>query len=97
MSHTPGPWTTGRGMFEAIMAADDSLVCRLSTVDYRTGKQINRSSGEDLANARLIAAAPRMLEALELLYQAEINDDGVHAALAFSEMVIAEARGEVTP
>lgn len=99
MTHTPGPWTTGRGMFDAILAADDSLVCRLSTVDYRTGKQINRSNHEDLANARLIAAAPRLLEALRGLVKA-VEADGdlmssvVSSLIVFAEVVIVEALGQ---
>lgn len=84
-THTKGPWATGQGMFDAILAHDDSLICRLSSVDYRTGQQLNRSNGEDLANARLIAAAPELLEALLTLTGVEELTDQIweiaHAAI----------------
>jgi hypothetical protein len=56
--HTPGPWT--------IQAADDIT----TTVDIRGARgllvaEVSDSSTEDVANARLIAAAPELLWELQ--------------------------------
>lgn len=56
--HTPGPWTLSRWK---IIGADNSIVATIVPWD---------SSGvrrEDLENAKLIEAAPRMYEALRKL------------------------------
>ena len=96
--HSPGPWTTGQGMPDAIIAADGSLVCRLSSVDYRTGKQIKRSTAEDLANARVIAAALDLLEACKRYvrqYRASHGDEikGETPRIIFAAVVKAEQDG----
>ena len=63
------PWTPGPWVFYAPDSWSDGLgYVRPATAD---GREIahhgdsNRSSAENLANARLIAAAPEMAEALE--------------------------------
>ena len=61
--HTPGPWRTGAGACHTVYG---HAVGRPRTSDpvvancYSTGD----NSKEDAANARLIAAAPDLLEAL---------------------------------
>lgn len=56
--HTPGPWTTwGKADPSQIIASKDGFVAQ--TV-----------GGNDEANARLIAAAPELLEALEVAEKA---------------------------
>lgn len=73
-AHTPGPWTRtvckNEGYVSVISGADDSGVCEVH--------------GE--ANARLIAAAPTMLEALQQAAFAIPTDHGafetVRAAIA---------------
>jgi len=51
MKHTPGPWTNSGGTIES---ADGWHVA-----------SVHGNGGDQLANARLIAAAPEMLELLE--------------------------------
>ena len=83
--HTPGPWKTGTGAF-----ADQVFV------DDQTGEQGN-DWGENLicetagseANARLIAAAPDLLEALK----ACLADDFL-AGEVYEQAVNAIARAE---
>ena len=61
--HTPGEWTLGKGLFTVREAADSSFsgfICRT-----RIAGEPHRTDGEDHANARLIAAAPDLLAALE--------------------------------
>lgn len=83
MSHTPGTWEHGddysiytRGRKEGDL--------RIATVSMTLDDQ-------DLANARLIAAAPDMLEALEFVAEDAVMKVKLarHVALA-----IAKARGE---
>jgi hypothetical protein len=59
--HTPGPWTINGGRIEATDAGTSAAV-----VVARVGL-INDQSHEDTANARLIAAAPELLKALEAI------------------------------
>lgn len=57
MKHTPGPWTaTERGEF--VNAPNGRDICHIYG---------QRTLGEDKANARLIAAAPDLLAALQAL------------------------------
>ena len=55
MSHTPGPWKVDRPYIRGAGRAIASL-------------EPGRNEGEDAANARLIAAAPELYEALEAAY-----------------------------
>jgi hypothetical protein len=72
MSHTPGPWFAHdfSGLNEGdVEASDFSVSC--TTPDHITvaivGKGLRNKKDEWEANARLIAAAPELLEALEEL------------------------------
>lgn len=59
--HTPGPWTLGKGTVR-VRTESKTLICEC----YTTGNAIRFPSKEQReANARLISAAPEMLEALE--------------------------------
>lgn len=64
MKHTPGPWAmpdSGQGRISKVKANGgwDGLIATADCGDYA------RSRSEGLANARLIAAAPELLEALQ--------------------------------
>ena len=97
--HTPGPWiaepeeaSEHRGI--AICAADAILATILPEDD-------READAEDWANARLIAAAPDLLAALEAVwggrYNAGENGCMVHLTLKMCETIpaiIAKARGE---
>jgi hypothetical protein len=62
--HTPGPWRVGNSFMESgVFSADGKTIVALthgSARYYRRQEQI----AEQDANARLIAAAPELLEAL---------------------------------
>lgn len=70
MKHTPGPWQ-----------AVKNGVCQ-SAVQASNGTWITHDAGEELscneaeANARLIAAAPELLEALQAMLNADLYADG---------------------
>lgn len=85
--HTPGPWNVlppksdiHHGGYVGV--PDDDYAYGVNEVAYVTPQS---SSGTHEANARLIAAAPEMLEALEGVAK-NINPDDwferVHAAIA---------------
>ena len=73
--HTPGPWVVdGEGITIGTVCTHESGVCQEITVpSVSVFKEI--SSPEAVANARLIAAAPEMLEVLDLIVR--IIEDGV--------------------
>jgi len=65
--HTPGPW----------MAAEMGVIANGLTThgNFYVCSLIDPNNEEDKANARLIAAAPDMLEALKLAYGRIKHDD----------------------
>lgn len=64
--HTPGPWTWGDN-FNGLYGAEHESV--LSYADYE-GMWLSFNDGHD-ANARLIASAPELLEALVAIVRAD--------------------------
>ena len=83
--HTPGPWHVIEACYEAYRGSHS-----IDSVDVRVAK-VARNGVDDVegeANARLIAAAPDLLEALYLLVVdvrvAEVDKDG---GMRFSERI----------
>ena len=88
---TPGPWTTKKidtGTYDVCRCGNDGLrtrVCRLHA------SQIEPEHGGTIeANAKLIAAAPNLLAALERLAHPMADDED----LAYAREVIAKAKGQ---
>lgn len=79
MSHTPGPWQ----QYGAEIAAGPDMVAEVNLLNKRIAHQIN-------ANAKLIAAAPDLLEALERSRGQWIHSVNAERCLA----AIAKAKGE---
>lgn len=79
---TPGPWRTTA----TNVRAGDALIC------YATNHHANAETPEHekLANARLIAAAPDLLLALERLVHPMADDED----LSYARDCIANARGK---
>ena len=89
--HTPGPWHVIEACYEAYRGSHS-----IGSVDVRVAKvarngviaAVLRDDVEGEANARLIAAAPDLLEALYLLVVdvrvAEVDKDG---GMRFSERI----------
>lgn len=77
--HAPGPWeyndpaifSQGHGRFSetAVYAPGNAFPWRMAEIQ-------GPDTATEIATARLIAAAPDMLNALELAEQAEIETDG---------------------
>jgi len=70
-TYTPGPWSYGGKFTRAIFANDGVEVCKLHTRPL----PFPSDEAEWLANARLIAAAPELLEALKLIEKAFAEGD----------------------
>lgn len=91
--HTPGAWEVISGHnFITIVAADNKppVVCRI-----KNEVTPQKLTGEDHANARLIAAAPDLLEALEKLARLGNGDQyGNSEGNMIARAAIAKATGE---
>ncbi len=63
--HTPGPWASGRAI-----PADDTVsrIVRAGVDHIAVVMDLDGAAQEAVDNARLIAAAPDMLAALQLIY-----------------------------
>ena len=81
--HTPGPWAVESFTDSYEVAVEESLV---------TIAAVRRFSGRERANARLIAAAPELLEACRWVEQAQRDGDYMTAFRAVSA-AIAKAEG----
>ncbi len=66
--HTPGPWkaTVGKGMCATVITCEQGLICELGGGDCVE------------PNARLIAAAPDLLEACEGLLEVKMDCSTFH-------------------
>ena len=83
-THTGGPWRVGKHD-ETLGIYDMAENYRLATIEEWRGEH----EGESEANARLIAAAPDMLDALRRLTHPMASDEDLENALA----VIAKVEG----
>ena len=85
--HTPGPWEWDKSMGTWVKM-DGRVGARIIGI----GKYPEVSDSEVHANARLIAAAPEMLEALELMRDARIPEEYAEA-IDKARTAIAKAKG----
>jgi hypothetical protein len=95
-AHTPGPWNCNRSS-----ASGYDIVCsENSPTDVCVISRRDKTTGEIDANARLIAAAPELLAALETAYMALIGylpahrNDVTDAAIGAARAAITKATGE---
>lgn len=73
--HTPGPWTTGNGAWASRVMAPSRYEAKPTDIGQFSGN----GREEDEANAKLAAAAPELLEALEGVepyLEEDPDDDG---------------------
>lgn len=93
VTHTPGPWNVGTGwIYEGEVAKGAREICRF---DYPTYTDTKSLWDETDANARLMSAAPDLLEALVLLEEwAHLWTDEDHHHLVLARKAIAKATGE---
>jgi len=108
MQHTKGPWTVGmRNGHNAsmIFANDDNeAVCSVYDIALHTPlEDLKERDAKGLANARLIADAPDLLEALQnmmglfdnAVYRRKLAEDTLYSeSIATARAAIAKAIGE---
>ncbi|PUA41463.1 hypothetical protein C5U62_32030 [Pseudomonas protegens] len=100
--HTPGPWHLSEKSPEMVMRRYDFLPESegfvIGVVKSTDDTILSPSKEEAIANARLIATAPDLLESLSnLVGLARLGAAHLgkyHAALDHAEAIIAKARGE---
>lgn len=68
VEYTPGPWNAEFGEAVYVLDRERDRVC---TINWLRGSFNRRPDKEGEANARLIAAAPKLLKALQDLVEAK--------------------------
>lgn len=102
--HTPAPWEAGRPDMATIVEGFESkyIYSGNNVVAISYGMSIPKWD-EVMANARLIAAAPELLEALEIITQraqgclpatSNLEDHPLWQAIINANKAIQKARGE---
>lgn len=94
--HTPGPWVADFGEAFHIRPSEGGTLAQVTFLKGRGGLGGRRNADECAANARLIAAAPDLLEALEL-WRDRISgptEMSMQTLLHMTDAAIAKARGE---
>ena len=91
--HTPGPWEQVADSIKSRKA--DCVVVRLPAQTDRVGDESPEQLERWNADARLIAAAPELLEALENLLKVHEGEGGTqYNAADIARSAIAKAKGE---
>lgn len=91
-AHTPGPWT----LFHH--EASGTRYIDAGTVQMQITRTSDAGASQMDANARLIAAAPELLDALVALYAvARVDRNESYSAIANAAAVIAKATGAAAP
>ena len=94
--HTPGPWAIGdenNECCQVIIGDKHNLVASLDRLDCNTGKIVIERE-EMLANARLFAAAPELLAALEVAVEYFDRNEIDCIAHDDAKAAIKKAKGE---
>lgn len=98
--HTPGPWNNYQGDdIYCVYAESGKKICSIEPVDIVGWNAVHREEAD--ANEALIAAAPELLEALELvndclvkcLTGGEVSAKLAGKAIQQAALVIEKARG----
>ena len=99
--HTPGPWETDRNNVHLTQIATIHQCLNNDWVEVWSPNALGASEEEMEANARLIAAAPDLLAALESIasmydYEAACGDlaSRLYEATCLARAAIAKATGE---
>jgi hypothetical protein len=89
--HTPGPWAVNPMNAQVDEFGGQGMPLPVCHMLWPTDK---RKEAETMANARLIAAAPDLLEALErILADGDVRDILGKADMSKARSAIAKARG----
>ena len=92
--HTPGPWTVSNGhLIRVNHGGAGECICGV----HRIGKYRGAGDTVPLANARLIASAPDMLDALRTIAKEQSAPTAIEAAdlfQAIARLAVIKATGE---
>jgi hypothetical protein len=91
--HTPGPWKEDAWVGTDPYDDPDGPFVEVGNVRWSPNKVDVPAAIEQTANARLIAAAPELLEACEGLLNA-LPSATTHPAIKAARAAIAKAKGE---
>ena len=92
-THTPAPWGIHKQASMVVVGSKGFAVASCGGYSYN-GTDTEELQGELLANARLIAAAPELLEALQNMLDYYGSASANVEALTKSRAAIAKATGE---
>jgi hypothetical protein len=94
--HTPGPWRVDPDHFRDVQTTDGAIEICLAEGGEPYGKNLFSVPPieEAHANARLIAAAPDLLEALKAILEDMDSEHGTDYDYAKARAAIAKATGE---
>lgn len=103
MSHTPAPWRASCGKAYTLVTRDSQgkddrtgnvLICRIAGPEDSELRPFNADRWE--ADARLIAAAPDLLEALERMtgFMEELDMNMAHNVIEQARAAIAKAKAK---
>lgn len=88
--HTPGPWEVKQFGGPQISGPEGYAICTMWGA-----LSVDELAGQDAANARLIAAAPELLGALDRAVQRLEGDWAATEEVDMARAALAKARGEV--
>ena len=93
--HTPGPWKAKKWVGTDPYDDPDRPFVEVGNVHWSPKNWKPAAAIKQTANARLIAAAPELLEALENLLKVHEGEGGTqHNAADIARAAIAKAKGE---
>jgi hypothetical protein len=94
--HTPGPWATTEAVTTREVDGYETTACAVNRADVGQAiALVYAGFGDGPANARLIAAAPELLEALKDLFTvAQANGWAEDARYMRARRAIAKAEGQ---
>lgn len=87
-AHTPGPWVPNKHSEATVMGGPDGGRAVASCGGYSDNRLEDSGSSENLANARLVAAAPDLLKEARLLRC-------LVSSSRFQQMTVASALAEL--
>jgi hypothetical protein len=87
-THTPGPWKIayGSGIDFRIHADTNGNICT-SSLNCPSIEAMDEYETEQVANAKLIASAPLLLEALQALLNARTTDERKYAEMSAEQAI----------
>lgn len=97
MTHTPGPWTIHTTEIFSGTIADKILSAHGTICLMPTLAQVPFSAQQITGTARFIAAAPRMLEVVQLLVEWDDSNDNplvISRACSQARALLAEIKGK---